>query len=58
MVRRHILQAERHIVRQKDLIARLSASELPLEHAVDLLRVMYDCLQQHRNHLQRLADNS
>lgn len=50
MVERHIVQGERHIVRQQSLIDRLRALGLPTSEAETLLGEFRDTLEQHWEH--------
>jgi len=50
MVEEHIVQGERHVVRQQELIDRLRGLGLPTAEAERLLREFQETLQQHWDH--------
>lgn len=54
MVKSHVRQGERHLVRQHALIARLAGDQLPTSLAVDFLHQLEDMQALHRLHLSRL----
>ena len=56
MVESHIIQGERHIVRQQELIDRLRAHNLPTKEAELLLVEFQDTLQQHWDHRAAMLD--
>jgi len=58
MVARHVRVGERHVVRQREIIAELAARGVSTEQASDLLMQFEDTLRQHRRHLARLEKAS
>jgi hypothetical protein len=54
MVRRHIEVGDRHIAKQRALIAYLRKRDLPTEEAEALLILFEDVQRQHEEHLARL----
>jgi len=50
MVEEHIVQGERHIVRQQELIDRLRGRGLPTGSAEELLEEFRETLKQHWDH--------
>jgi hypothetical protein len=50
MVEEHIVQGERHVVRQQELIDRLRAHGLPTDAAEELLGDFRNMLKQHWDH--------
>jgi hypothetical protein len=54
MVRRHIEVGDRHIAKQRALIARMRQRDLPTEEAEALLILFEDVQRQHEEHLARL----
>ena len=50
MVESHIIQGERHIVRQQELIERLGKHGLPTREAEELLKQFHETLEQHWLH--------
>ena len=46
----HILQGERHIIQQEELISRLRSQGLPTQAAEELLILFNSALQHHREH--------
>lgn len=56
MAKRHVAQAERHIVEQEELISRLRERSLPTEDAEQLLATYNSLLQKHRQHRDAMAD--
>lgn len=55
MVRRHVKDGARHIVKQRAIIDRLQLWNLPTEDAEALLILFEDIQRQHQEHLARLA---
>jgi len=54
MVDDHIAQGERHVIRQKELIAWLRSRGHPTDVAEDLLVEFQSTLIQHRAHRERM----
>jgi hypothetical protein len=54
MVARHVRDGERHVARQREIIAELTSRGASTEQATDLLMQFEDTLLQHRRHLARL----
>jgi hypothetical protein len=56
MVESHIVQGERHIVRQQELIGRLRKHGLPTGDAEQLLAQFRDTLRQHWEHREAMLE--
>ena len=54
MVQRHVCEGEEHIVRQRELVAKLPPDSDLAESAQQLLTVFEENLKSHRKHLARL----
>ena len=55
MVQRHVLQAERLVSRQYEIIADMTRRNQPTDLAYDLLCSFEDALSAHRDHLSQLV---
>jgi hypothetical protein len=56
MVRRHIRKAEKHVVRQREIVANLPPNSDLAKTAQRLLIVFEENLENHQAHLARLLD--
>ena len=54
MVARHVRDGERHVTRQREIIAEFAARGASTVQASDLLMQFEATLRQHRKHLARL----
>lgn len=55
MVERHVRQGERHVARQREILAELGRDGHPTAFARDLLALYEWTLAQHRAHLNELC---
>ena len=55
MVQRHVLQAERHVSRQLEIISSMQARNQPTGLAKDLLLSFDRSLRAHKAHLEQLT---
>ncbi|AZO27527.1 MULTISPECIES: hypothetical protein [Mesorhizobium] len=58
MAERHVLQAERHIKRQRARIAALKHRRLPRGKAANFLQLLEDAQSMHLQHLSRLLEQA
>jgi hypothetical protein len=54
MVQRHVREGEAHVLRQREIVARMGERRAPTDVAVTLLEAFQDTLRQHKAHLVRL----
>ena len=57
MAQRHVRQGERHVSRQRELIAEISSRMQSTDLAEALLIDFENCLHSHNDHLARLISN-
>ena len=57
MVQRHVLQGERHVLRQLEIISVMQARNQPTSLAKDLLFSFDTSLRAHKAYLEQLTSN-
>ena len=58
MVERHVREGERHVARQREILAELGRDGHPTAFARELLVIFEWTLAQHREHLDQLCCDS